>query len=304
MAVTYQQLGNDATTNNNFTLRANGDGTLSLCKGTSASPTELVKIDSSGNLIVGGISLTPLGQCYLEKSGSNLVLSRFNGKYVFINGLNCEIPSTAPTLAGTGITTTNGVSSGPMQYIYVYMNSGTMTLERSTTAYAADSTYGHKIKSGDSTRTLVGIWAASSNDTWSAIGTEGASWFNPQKKTYSPGNSNPATTSGEWSALSGAVVAPFVTFTGRVVSCLVQSRATHTIATASMFLDLGLDGGTTPQLDVQIQARVSDTGQYLIMSRLLENTFTEGRHTLTPIGGTSAGTLSLDTLSTRVSIFG
>lgn len=62
MAVTYQQLGNDATTNNNITLRANGDGTFSICKGTVASPTEIFKIDASGNILgTTGAVVAPAG---------------------------------------------------------------------------------------------------------------------------------------------------------------------------------------------------------------------------------------------------
>ena len=50
MATSGTQLGNDATTNNNTFLRANGDGSFSICKGTAASPTEIFKINANGSV--------------------------------------------------------------------------------------------------------------------------------------------------------------------------------------------------------------------------------------------------------------
>lgn len=84
-------------------------------------------------------------------SSSSIRLDRHNGRWLFIAGKVEEIPSTEPTLANTGLT------AATLYYIYAYMNSGTMTLEASTTTYAEDATYGQKIKSGDGTRTLVGM---------------------------------------------------------------------------------------------------------------------------------------------------
>jgi hypothetical protein len=247
----------------------------------------------------------PMGQCYLALNGATLQLSRFDGKYLFINGNLEAIPSSGPTLAGTGITTTNGVSSGPMQYIYAFMNAGTMTLERSTTAYATDTTHGHKIKSGDATRTLVGIWAASANDTWSTVDTQGASWFNPRRKTSNSGANNPSTTTtGADAAIASALSAAFVTFAGRYVDFQVNCYLSHSVATASCFVNLGLDGGTSGQLDAAREARLAAAGEFMLVQQGYSRTFTEGNHTLTPIGHTSTGTLSFNGLSTTVSIWG
>lgn len=92
-----------------------------------------------------------LGQCRLVKSGANLVLQRYNGVGLTINGVAYAIPSAGVSLAPTAL------SVGTLYYIYAYMNAGTMTLEASTTAHATDSTTGIEIKSGDATRTLVGM---------------------------------------------------------------------------------------------------------------------------------------------------
>src|SRR3990167_11097454 len=49
------------------------------------------------------------------------------------------------------------VSSNTLYYIYAYDNSGTTTLEASTTAPATATLHGVRVKSGDESRTLVGM---------------------------------------------------------------------------------------------------------------------------------------------------
>lgn len=84
-------------------------------------------------------------------STTSIRLDRLGGSYLFINGTNESIQSAGVTVSNSG------VSAGTLYYAYAYMNSGTMTLELSTTTHVTDSTYGHQVKSGDATRTLVGM---------------------------------------------------------------------------------------------------------------------------------------------------
>lgn len=91
------------------------------------------------------------GQCRLAKSGSNIVLSPFNGNKLVINGTAQTVPSAGVSLAATGLTVST------LYYIYAYMNAGVMTLEASTTGHSTDATTGVEIKTGDATRTLVGM---------------------------------------------------------------------------------------------------------------------------------------------------
>jgi hypothetical protein len=109
---------------------------------------------STGAVSFGGVTPSAnqtYGQCQLTLSGGNLLLSRKNGRLLTINGAHYVIPSAGVTLAPTGLTPAS------LRYIYAYMNSGTMTLEASATAYATDSATGVQIKSADATRTLVGM---------------------------------------------------------------------------------------------------------------------------------------------------
>lgn len=61
------------------------------------------------------------------------------------------------TLSGYGCTITNsGLSSSTLYYVYVYSNSGTATLEISTTGHSSQSN-GDETKTGDTSRLLVGM---------------------------------------------------------------------------------------------------------------------------------------------------
>lgn len=120
------------------------------------------------------------GQCRLVYvDATHLRLDRYNGKYLLINGVHQEIPSAGVSLVSTGL------SSTTLYYIYAYMNGSTMTLEAVTTAPAASSTTGVKIKTGAATRTLVGMAFCKVAETFVDAATQRfvASWFNRQRKS-------------------------------------------------------------------------------------------------------------------------
>jgi hypothetical protein len=83
-------------------------------------------------------------------SGTACMLSPVNGGLMWINGLNYSIPS-------AGVNLSNGsLSASTLYYVYAYMSGLSMTLEASTTGYAAASN-GVQQKIGAATRTLVGM---------------------------------------------------------------------------------------------------------------------------------------------------
>lgn len=114
------------------------------------------------------------GQCRLVKSGANLLLSRYNGFTVPINGTNETIPAGGITLAPTALT------PGQLYFIYAWMNAGVMTLEASITGHSTDAVTGVEIKTGDVTRSLVGMAQITTGPAW--IDTDAAryvvSWYN------------------------------------------------------------------------------------------------------------------------------
>lgn len=112
-------------------------------------------------LLVPAAGLWNTGQCQLNLTGGNLVLTPLKGNQIVINGIVYAIPSAGVSLAPAG------VSASTEYFIYAYMNSGTMTLEFSATAFATDASTGQTIKSGDASRSFVG-WAKSDGGSlWS-----------------------------------------------------------------------------------------------------------------------------------------
>jgi hypothetical protein len=96
------------------------------------------------------------GQCRLDfVSTTQLKLSRFAGAYLPLKIAGVWeaklIPSGGVTLSNSGLT------AATRYYIYAFDNAGTLTLEASTTAHAKDTDTGVEIKSGDASRTLVGL---------------------------------------------------------------------------------------------------------------------------------------------------
>lgn len=156
------------------------------------------------------------GQCRFEYVSSSVCrLSRFNGRWLLIDGEPQEIPS-----AGVDIAPAALASNDTTYYVYAYMSSGTMTLEASATAPAADSTTGVRIKTGDSTRTLVGqIRKTSSVFVFSAAVQYVTSYFNRRQRVAFYSGSAAAFTSGS-----------FASYDGATAHCYILTWADETVA--------------------------------------------------------------------------
>lgn len=134
----------------------------------------LLLASADPDAIVSLLDNLPHGQCELSLDGSDLLLSPLNGNKIIINGAMETIPSAGVSLS---ISTE---SASTLYYIYAYMNSGTMTLESSTTGHSVDATTGVEIKTGDSTRTLVGMAYTNATPAWQDDANHRyvRSWFN------------------------------------------------------------------------------------------------------------------------------
>lgn len=119
------------------------------------------------------------GQCYLTYTdATTLTLKRENGASLALYNGTAWINSNIPT---AGVTLSNASLSANTEYfIYAYDNTGTITLEASTTSFAEDSDSGFQIKSGDPTRLLIGRFRTNASSQFEDNLL--ASWFNPRKK--------------------------------------------------------------------------------------------------------------------------
>lgn len=169
--------GSSATTANSAATAASGASTAASASQAAAATSAA---DAAAALTAASSAAGQQGQVRLSYvSTTSIRLDRCNGTKLFVNGANRDVPSAGITLSNSGL------SASTLYYIYAFMSGATMTLEASTTAPAADSTYGHQIKTGDSTRSLVGKVFMNGGGLFedSAILRYVASWFNRQLKT-------------------------------------------------------------------------------------------------------------------------
>jgi hypothetical protein len=240
-----------------------------------------------------------IGQCYLSLSGANLLLAPFSGNLILINGALVTIPDAGVTLAPTSTAATT------LYYIYAYLSSGTLTLEYSTTAYATQTGTGVKIKSGDATRTLVGMWCSASAGVWSTSRTEGVSYFNPQYKTQYAGAVGISTTSTTFAEMISTSRVNFISFAGRVVSVLLHVRCYNDTNTASYICNVALDTLANPQIPIDMRyQQATAVGSWGNLFGAITQTYTEARHFMTPMHKESSGTGTADSHYIEVGVWG
>ena len=260
----------------------------------------------SGSGAVVGIS-TP--GCYLKLIGANLVLTPYNGNLIVINQQVQKIPYQGVVLAPTGL------SPNTRYYIYAYMNGATMMLEASatTTNHMTSTIDGVEIKSGDQSRTLVGMAVTIAGPAWTDIvpstlgpGSGGAiaggvnvgklyvlSWFNPRPKsctTYfdvafiSPKvHSGHRTTSPEFVELGIEIRNFFLTWQGREVRYVtggnVAVLAPHGAGSAIQF-----DGTGYERFATSAHTGGSDNMWFPVAIQGAKKGLSEGQHFCTMLG--------------------
>ena len=238
----------------------------------------------------GGGGSSGHGQCRLAKSGSNLVLSPYNGNQLLINGTAESIPTAGVSLSASGL------SVGTTYFIYAYMSTGTMTLEASTTAHATDTAtsgnLGVEIKSGDATRTLVGMARVITGPAWADTEAQRfvVSYFNRKSiNGRSSLSTNRTTTSTSYVEINSEIRNEFLTWAdeGVNISCggICQNDTTVQGATSS----IGIDGTTAE--DVYYSAQAFAGGADLSFACALNKSgLSEGYHYATLLGKVSANT--------------
>jgi hypothetical protein len=224
----------------------------------------------------------PLGQCRLQKSGANLVLSRFQGRYITIDGTPQEIPAAGVSLAPTGLVVST------LYYVYAWMNAGVMTLEASTTGHTTDATTGVEIKTGDATRTLVGmarpITGPAFNDT--NLQRFVRSWFNdPGICGFNGSSSNTAFATAPYAEISSAFRAEFLQWAGEQLSLMATGVCFDTSAFGgTMYLGVAVDSTVSP-VGARGIANITSAGYGHQLAASFAGGVGEGYHYTTLLGG-------------------
>lgn len=239
------------------------------------------------------------GNCRLTKSGANLLLTPFNGDYLTINGVPQKIPSAGVSLAATG------AAASTLYYIYAYMNSGTMTLERSATGYAVDASTGMPIKSGDATRTLVGMARTDGSSAWADSTNQRfvASYFNRRPRYVTASFSTSRTTASTSTVeINSEIRNEFLTWADAFTSHYTGHGSNNGAAGSAVVTGIGLDGTGTIISTVSMNVPATSYAMNFANGTAYETT--EGYHYTTVVGlvGSNTGAWTAGTLRTAVHI--
>jgi len=225
------------------------------------------------------------GECRLALSGGNLVLSGFNGRRITINGATEGIPSAGVSLAPTGLT------PATLYYIYAYMNSGTMTLEASTTGHSTDATTGVEIKTGDATRTLVGMARVVTGPIWAdtAKARFVRSWFNdPGVSLFNNFTANRATVNNSLVELSAEIRCEALLWAGEQFEASGVGACVNGAASGGNRTTLAFNGTTPEPNGSYLAATVAgDTGAFSCCA--LKAGLSEGYNYVTLLGCVQTG---------------
>jgi hypothetical protein len=248
----------------------------------------LARLSASAGVVEEAV--IPFGQCRLAKSGSNLVLSPFKGNLITINSLAETIPDAGVTLS------TGGLSPTALYYIYAWMNSGTMTLEASTTAYATQVGTGVTVKAGDATRTLVGMARTDGSTAWTDSATQRfvRSWFNdPGISLLNGFTANRSISSASWTEVNSEIRIELVAWSGEVVQVEANGVTLNNTVNAGATTSIGFDGATAD--DTSAYGGLVTAGGFPgniyapFAASVFKSGLSEGYHYATLLGATLSG---------------
>jgi hypothetical protein len=231
-------------------------------------------------------------QCRVQvDSTSQISLQRYQGKFLPLKiGAAWEakiIPSSGPTLANTGLT------AATLYYVYAFDSSGTLTLEAVTTVPATDADTGVRIKTGDATRTLVGMVFMDAGTPGTFVDSTAKrwclNWFNRRALdltgTYSADRTTTSTTLAE---VNTEIRLQFLTWADEAVAVGASGTMSNSGAGQASGTGLGIDSTTVA---TQIGAFTS-TGANLRgpIGAWASKTLSEGSHFAALLGVVSGGT--------------
>lgn len=226
------------TGDDDFRIKVSADG---------ASWREALRIDRATGVVSfpsGG--LWTHGQCVLAKSGPNLLLSPRNGNKLVVNGRMCAVLAAGVTLAPAGL------AANTTYYVYASDADGDGvidTLEASITGHATDATTGVEIKTGDPSRTLVGMARAVTGPAWQDAPNQRfvRSWFHRQPvQARGAFTAQRTTTSvGAWVELNPEIRVEYLMWSDEAVSYSTAGVFNSSAAVLALCA-VATDGATVP----------------------------------------------------------
>jgi|SRR5215471_7373159 len=229
--------------------------------GSPAAPTPTTSPSDNSTKLATTAFVTSLQipQCgrLSATSGTSLSFAPFNGNKIKINGQIYDIPSSGVAL-NVGSCFIDGVSgqatAGTTRYyVYAFNNSGALALDLSTTGHATSTTAGNvgtEIKSGNDTRTLVGMiytMTGSPGNLQDGVIQRGVlNWFNRRNLYLTTGNFTGSTSStSTWTELNVSLRIAFLNWSDEGFSGSVIGNVYNNTNNGANYSTTFLDGGST-----------------------------------------------------------
>jgi hypothetical protein len=289
-----------------------GVSTAAVQSGGAGAPgivivTEFVSVTS----LPAGAPVTPQaavrGGFLSYVDGQHLKFAPYKGNQIVINGAIYAIP---PTTGIAGLTNTgafvNGVSGQSLAptttyYVHAFSNGGVVTADfvPDTTAGHSTSTttgnIGTEIKSGDDSRSLIGIIRTTSDTPGQFIDTEQSryvrSWFNRRRSTLNNWFTQPrSTTSNTYAELNTEIRINWVSFADDTISFSFSGSCSSTTAT-NLFTSMGIDSATVCQDVYSVMQNYADGHSQNAAFTHNVLGLAEGWHWATILGSIAAGSL-------------
>jgi len=275
--------------------------------GTPAAPTPTISpSDNSTKLattayVVGEVA--PNCGRLVYSSSTQIKFVPCAGNKFKNNGQLYDIPSAGIAAGGTGVYR-DGVAGqnlvpGGIYYVHIFNNAGTPTIDyctATTSSHATDTTAGNigvEIKSGDSTRTLVGLvqygGGSTFNDT--LVARFVASWFNRRIRGLQGTYSSGSTSSGSWTEIASGARVYFLCWSDEEVIASVTGSCTNNTSSTFVYSSLALNTGPVTNTQFQVYAAnaigiIATTFTFAAISETQANYFT----LMGQIGGGGTGT--------------
>lgn len=259
----------------------------------------------SGLPIVSASQALIGGQCKLSApTTTSLKIVPYNGSVLTINGANESIPSAGVTLAAAP------GAANTTYYIYAYMNTGTMTLEASATGWSFSATAGNigtPIKTGDDTRTLVGMARGNGSTQWVNSTSQRfvLNYWNRRHLDLTGTITSTAYSGSSYGEILAAAETQFLSWADEAVQASVSGSYSAGTAGASYNQAIGIDSTSSAQAGVctNNDAAAGQAGSLHPVSLTYNGTLTEGYHFATILAlhsGAVSGTYSNTSLRTVV----
>lgn len=222
-------------------------------------------------------------QCRLTRpSTAQILLSPFNGNLLTVNALARVIPDAGVALAPTGLTPLT------LYYVYAWMNGAALALEASVTVPVVQAGTGIKVKTGDASRTLVGMVRPDAGPVFTDDGTVARmvrSYYNRprvQMRRIMTGT-NASTASNVWVECSAAMHCDFLMWSDEAVTAALAGAGAATGGIFSYFA-IPFDGESPSEWT----KTTSPTAQNISLT-VSRSGFADGLHWVTPAFSVDAG---------------